>query len=293
MPRKPRLHVPGAVYHVILRGNNQQDLFFGAADYIHLNQLVDRSTTRLSESVHAFCWMGNHIHIAVQVSDVPLGRLVQWIASRYAYYLNRRLGRTGHVFERRYRAILVDADSYLLELVRYIHLNPVKAGIVQKPRSYIWSSHRYYLGQGTLDWLVTDWVLSLFGNNLHQARKAFHEFVTQVDRDEVPDELLFGSDDDRRLAGGNKLLDEFGDCEYRPPPQLSLDDIVNSVCAKHEVEPSSITGPSRQNRLVRIRAEIAREAIAKGVATFAEIGRRLNRSDVAIGKLVRRYSADQ
>lgn len=80
MPRKPRLHVPGAVYHVILRGNNQQDLFFCAADYIHLNQLVDRSTNRLNASVHAFCWMGNHIHLAVQVSDVPLGRLVQWIA---------------------------------------------------------------------------------------------------------------------------------------------------------------------------------------------------------------------
>ena len=293
MPRKPRLHIPGAVYHVILRGNNQQDLFFCAADYIHLNQLVDRSTTRLNASVHAFCWMGNHIHLAVQISDVPLGRLVQWIASRYAYYLNRRLGRTGHLFERRYRAILVDADSYLLELVRYIHLNPVKAGIVKKPTSYIWSSHRYYLGQGTLDWLVTDWVLSFFGMNLQQARKTFHDFVTDAGHDEAPDDMLFGSDDDRRLAGGNRLLDEFGDCDYRSPPQLSLDDIVNSVCAKYDIEPRSITGPSRQSRLVRIRAEIACEAIAKGVATLAELGRRLNRSDVAIGKLVRRYSADQ
>ena len=293
MSRKPRLHVPGGVYHVILRGNNQQDLFFCAADYIHLNQLVDRSTTRLNASVHAFCWMSNHIHLAVQISDVPLGRLVQWIASRYAYYLNRRLGRTGHLFERRYRAILVDADSYLLELVRYIHLNPVRAGMVSKPTAYIWSSHRYYLGQGCLDWLATDWILSLFGNNLRQARKTFHNFVTDADIDEIPDELVFGCDDDRRLAGGNKLLDEFGDYEYQAPPQLSLDDIVNSVCAKNEIEPSSIIGPSRQSRLVRIRADIACEAIAKGVATLAEIGRRLNRSDAAIGKLVRRYSADQ
>ena len=140
---------------------------------------------------------------------------------------------------------------------------------------------------------ATDWILSLFGNNLRQARKTFHNFVTDADIDEIPDELVFGCDDDRRLAGGNKLLDEFGDCEYQPPPQLSLDDIVNSVCAKNEIEPSSIIGPSRQSRLVRIRADIACEAIAKGVATLAEIGRRLNRSDAAIGKLVRRYSADQ
>lgn len=157
MPRQPRLHVPGAIYHVMLRGNNRQDLFFRAADHTHLNRLVNRASSRLNANIHAFCWMSNHVHLAVQVSDEPLGRLIQWIASRYAYYINRRLGRTGHVFERRYRAILVDDDSYLLHLVRYIHLNPVKAGIVKEPEAYQWSSHRYYLGRGTLEWLVTDW----------------------------------------------------------------------------------------------------------------------------------------
>ncbi|MFQ6004697.1 MAG: transposase [Woeseia sp.] len=293
MPRQPRLHVPGAIYHVMLRGNNCQDLFFCATDHIHLIQLVDRATSRLNAKIHAFCWMSNHIHLAIQISDEPLGRLIQWIASRYAYYINRRLGRTGHVFERRYRAILVYDDSYLLALVRYIHLNPVKAGMVTEPEAYHWSSHRYYLGRGVLDWLVTDWVLSMFDRNLHRARESFHNFVTAADADDIPAELLIGSDEDRRLAGGNKMLEKFGDCNDRPSPPCSLEDIIDSVCAKYDTEPASISGPSRQRRLVRIRAEIACEAVAKGAATLAEIGRRLHRSDVAIGKLVRRYADDR
>ena len=109
MRRKPRLHVPGGVYHVILRGNDRQNIFFAAADRRHWMALLRRGLDCYDARVHANSWMTNHIHMAVQVADVPLHRLMQWLAMSYARRINQRLGRTGHLFERRYRAcIFVD-----------------------------------------------------------------------------------------------------------------------------------------------------------------------------------------
>jgi len=97
--------------------------------------------------------MTNHLHVLVQVSEVPLGSVILQIASSYARTVQARLMTTGHLFERRYHAVLVDAYSYLLALVRYIHLNPVRAGLVADPAAYRWSSHRVYLGERACDWV--------------------------------------------------------------------------------------------------------------------------------------------
>ena len=134
MPRAPRLHVPGGLYHVILRGNHQQAVFDLAADYHLFEDLLARALRRYDARVHAYCWMTNHVHLAAQVGDARLGRLIQSVASTYARRKQQRVPTTGHLFERRYRAILVDTDAYWLTLVRYIHRNPVEAGIVADPR---------------------------------------------------------------------------------------------------------------------------------------------------------------
>jgi REP element-mobilizing transposase RayT len=118
MARKPRLHYPGAFYHVILRGNFRQDTF-----------LVERYRYR----IHAFCLMSNHVHLAIQVGVVPLSRIMQNFCFRYTRWLNQQQERVGHLFQGRYKAVLLDADSYLLELTRYIHLNP--AGGTRRGRS--------------------------------------------------------------------------------------------------------------------------------------------------------------
>ncbi len=118
MARPTRLHVEGGVYHVILRGNDRQAIFFTPADRRHWIALLRRGLDRYGGRVHAYCWMANHIHMALQVADLPLHRLMHWLAMSYSRHTNQRLGRTGHLFERRYRAKLVDTDRYLLELVR-------------------------------------------------------------------------------------------------------------------------------------------------------------------------------
>lgn len=147
MARKPRLHVSGGLYHVMLRGNGGQAIFFTDADRYHLYLLLQEGIERYGHRVHGFCCMSNHIHLAVQVADIPLAKIMQNLSFRYTRWINQRKKRVGHLFQGRYKAILVDADSYLLQLVCYIHLNPVRANMVKRPEHYRWSGHRAYIGR--------------------------------------------------------------------------------------------------------------------------------------------------
>ena len=131
MARKPRIHLPGGVYHVMLRGNGGQAISSGDEDYAYLYRLFDEGTQRFGYRVHAFCCMPNHLHLAVQVGEIPLSRALQNVAFRYTRWINRRTQRIGHLFQGRYKALLVEKDAYLVELSRYIHLNPVRVGEVK------------------------------------------------------------------------------------------------------------------------------------------------------------------
>ena len=154
MPRKPRLHVPGGIYHVILRGNGCQTNFYDADDRQRWESYIQSGVQRYQHRVHAYCWMTNHVHLAVQANVNPLSQFMAFVASQYARSTNRKMGRSGHLFERRYRAILVQSDSYLMELVRYIHLNPLRAGMIKDLTDYAWSSHAAYQGAACPDWLT-------------------------------------------------------------------------------------------------------------------------------------------
>src|SRR5712691_2327064 len=177
MARKPRLHVPGGLYHVCLRGNARQDVFFVPEDRHYFYGLLAEGVTRFGYRVHAFCLMTNHLHLALQAGESSLSAGMQNLAFRYTRYLNTRLKRVGHVFQGRFKAYLVDQDRYGLTLVRYIHLNPVRAGMVRTPGAYAFSSHRAYLGREAVPWLTTDWVLGQFGSRAGVAQARFSAFV--------------------------------------------------------------------------------------------------------------------
>ena len=166
MARKPRVYYPGALYHVTLRGNAGQAIFFDNRDRTRFYLLLQEGIERFRHRIHAFCLMSNHVHLAIQVGDIPLSRIMQNLSFRYTRWINWRQNRSGHLFQGRYKAVLVDADAYLLELTRYIHLNPVRAGIVKEPEDSPWSSHRAYLGREVISWLTTDWVLSQFSKRV-------------------------------------------------------------------------------------------------------------------------------
>ncbi|MFO7813311.1 MAG: transposase [Pelovirga sp.] len=156
MSRKPRIHYPGAIYRVILRGNARQAIFFDEADRCRFSLLGQEGTARSGHRVVALCQLTNHVHLAIQVGDAPLSRIIQNPSFPHTRWINWQQQRCGHLFQGRYKAVLVDADSHLLELTAYIHLNLVRAGVVDKPQNYPWSSQCSRRVQGFLHPVVGD-----------------------------------------------------------------------------------------------------------------------------------------
>jgi putative transposase len=272
MPRPPRLHVPGGLYHVILRGNHQQAVFDLAADYHMFEDLLARALRRYDARVHAYCWMTNHVHLAAQVGDARLGPLIQSVASTYARRKQQRVSTTGHLFERRYRAILVDTDAYWLTLVRYIHRNPVEAGLVGDCADYRWSSHCGYLGRACPAWLTTAPTLAMFGGSTIEAVAAYKRFIAVDDTGAATLGLVrcgAVSVTPQRLTmfelGGRRSVQ-------------SLEQVVIDVATELDVDHELLASARRDSTLVHARLEIARRALAAGVASLATVAARLGRS---------------
>lgn len=290
MPRKPRLHVPGGVYHVILRGNHREPLFGADKDRAYLNALVGDVVARFGLRIFAYCWMTNHLHLAVRVGETALDKPMQRLAMRYALHIHRDAGQSGHLFERRFRSILVDADSYLLALVRYIHLNPVVAGMVAEPTAYRWSSHRDYLGRVTVPWVDTEFVLGMFGPAARVARVRYVRFMqSYTDEDLAPFE--------RHEARDTRAMEPRVPTRTAGPPgpgragKETLEQIAARHCSPLGISLAELTSPSRARHLCAARRAIAREALAAGVATVSDLGRFLGRSPSALAQqLARRVS---
>ena len=205
MARKPRVEFPGAFYHVIARGNRRTTLFHDAADYEGYLSRLERYRQRDSLRCYAFILMRNHAHLLVQTQAIPLSRTMQTLQFTYTQYYNRRYRKTGHLFQGRYKAILCDRDAYLLELVRYLHLNPARLRHPQDPWHYPWSSHRLYLGEGGPVQVEASAILEQFHRQLGPARKAYCQFLQEGLGDghqtqfyEVVDQRFLG--DERFLA---------------------------------------------------------------------------------------------
>ena len=178
MPRSARLYFPGGIFHLISRFYNRKPLMSGAAERLHYLQLHEKATNRSDATVLAWCLMSSHIHLVVKAGEAPLSVLMKAVNTGFANWLNRRKGRLGAVFADRYKAILVEDERYLLELVRYVHNNPVRAGVVATPEESTWSSHGAYMGlEAAPDWLDTGIVLGRFSASLGHARRMFNNYV--------------------------------------------------------------------------------------------------------------------
>jgi REP element-mobilizing transposase RayT len=182
MARPLRVEYPGAYYHVISRGNNQEKIFLNDRDKQKFLEYLGKANERFSIIIHTYCLMSNHFHLLVQTPEPNLSRAMQWINVSYATYFNRKRGRYGHLFQGRFKAILIDADGYLKHLSRYIHVNPVRAKIVSTPSKYQWSSYSAYIGkEKTPQFLKTDWLLSNFGKRKKEAKRNYRAFVEKAD----------------------------------------------------------------------------------------------------------------
>lgn len=161
MPRPIRLSFPGALHHITCRGNGDDEIFKDDNDRQRYLDTLHRYKTTLNFSLFAYVLMDNHVHLLLQVNNILISKILQMINTSYTTYFNFRHNRHGHLFQGRFHSSIVDKQSYLLELTRYIHLNPVRANLVERPESWQWSSCRCYLGQENSDLVDTDEALKL------------------------------------------------------------------------------------------------------------------------------------
>jgi len=177
----PENRIPGAFYHITARGNEQKDLFRDDNDRERFLGYLETAAGRYKAVIHVYCLMSNHFHLLLSTPEGNLSQIMRHINGGYTTWFNKRHNRFGHLFQGRYKAILVDADPYAGELSRYIHLNPVRADMVGQPEEYPWSSYRAYTGKTKPPrWLTTDWLLRYFGQKPATAKKAYTFFVKAV-----------------------------------------------------------------------------------------------------------------
>ena len=177
MPRRPRIEIEGGLYHVMTRGNNRQRIFRSDKDYSRMLALIGLQKSRLPFYLYAYCLMPNHLHLLIERREDAISNIMHRLLTAYSHYYNRSYRQTGHVLQGRYRTILCDSDMYLGELVRYIHLNPVRAGLVQRPEDYEYSGHREYLERGGWNLVDIDPLLRCFGSHKARAMGAYKGFV--------------------------------------------------------------------------------------------------------------------
>jgi len=176
MGRPLRITFAGAHYHVTSRGNEQKDIFKSRRDREQFLSYLESSVTRYGARIHAYCLMTNHYHLLLETPEGNLPEIMRHINGAYTNYYNTKRKRAGHLFQGRYKAILIEADEYLMELSRYIHLNPVRCALTDKPEAHPWSSYMDYIGaRPAPSWLCTDSVKQHFGNG-----ERYRHFVEDV-----------------------------------------------------------------------------------------------------------------
>jgi REP element-mobilizing transposase RayT len=203
MARPLRLEFEGAVYHLTARGNAGQAIFLNDNDRQRFLDALSEVVDRFGWICHAYCLMTNHYHLLVETPNANLSRGMQQLNGVYTQAFNRRHGRVGHVLQGRFKSIIVEKESHLLELVRYVVLNPVRAKLVRHPRQWEWSSYRATAGEvRPPDFLTVDWILAQFGEARKKAQVAYRQFVAEGRGLTVWEDLRGGL-----LLGGERFVE--------------------------------------------------------------------------------------
>lgn len=259
MGRRPRLHYPGAFYHVISRGNRRQKIFQSQGDFRQFESLLREIREQTGFTLYAYVLMPNHFHLLMQVAEKPLSKVMQSLLYRYTRYYNQRYRQVGHLFQGRYKAIVCDKESYLLELVRYLHLNPVRARMVREPRGYPWSSHRVYLGDKDGVGIAVEEILSRWSKRKKQAVAAYEQFVLdeveqghREDYYRVKEQRYLGDEEfvekvERRVERVERVL----------PVRMTVEEIVDRIGREYGKTPREILGRGRGRREAELRAIVS------------------------------------
>lgn len=185
MPRHSRPYAPGLLYHAFSRGNNKQTIFLNNQDYQRFKQNLERFRKQFNFKLYAYCLLPNHFHLLIEIADISLSKIIQVMLTAYTMYFNKKYDHVGHVFQGRFKSIVVDKDEYLLQACRYIHLNPVKANLVSNPKDYPWSSYQDIMNNNPI-LVETDHLLSLFTSDTTRQIELFEQFTLSVESTPTP-----------------------------------------------------------------------------------------------------------
>ncbi len=258
MGRPIRIEYPGALYHVTSRGNERKKIFREDIDRQKFLEILAEYYDRFGILIHSYVLLDNHYHLILETPFGNLVKIMHGINSRYTGYFNRKYQRVGHLFQGRYGAILVDKDAYLLVLSRYVHLNPIKAGITDNLEKYSWSSYLGFIHpRKKVSWMEYDEVLSQFGNNRELCRKKYKEYVYQGLKGK--EKLKLGA----RILGSKEFIEKTQDLfkvkaiDQEIPgrkylkKQVNPDEILKAVSGFWKMKEEEVTIRGQRNHTAR------------------------------------------
>ncbi len=307
MPRKPRLDIEGALHHVMVRGIDGCRLFRTRKDYEDLIMRFQDSFSRGTTSVYAWTLMPNHVHLLLRTGREPLSGVMRRILTGYAVSFNRRHKRTGHLFQNRFKSILVEEEPYLLQLVRYIHLNPLRGFVVKTVEdldTFPRSGHSVLLGLVDYSWQDCDYILRRFGGTVKAAREAYRSFVIAgiaegrradlsgggLIRSAGGREALLPPNrgreawvSDERILGSSDFVRSVREETHQPDAEKrSLKDIIRDVSEKSGLSVSALISGGRRREIIAARSHVCLIAVKQYGITLAEVARVLNVSKQSI-----------
>jgi len=274
MARPLRIEFAGALYHLTSRGDRREAIYEDDEDRQRFLDTVAEVAERYNWVCHAYCLMTNHYHLVAETVEGNLSQGMRHLNGVYTQASNRRHGRSGHLFQGRFKGILVDRDAYLLELTRYVVLNPVRAGMVDTPEEWPWSSHQAMLGSApTPNWLAVDGLLSQFGSSREEARQRYRAFVYEGAGQDIWQGLR------QQIYLGNEAFVR----RMQSQSQISADRLSVPLAQRRPPPPSleQIKGRS-PNRNAAIAA-----AYATGAYTYREIAEYFRVHLATVGRIVR------
>jgi REP element-mobilizing transposase RayT len=320
MPRQARLDAPGTLHHVIVRGIEKRRIVSDVADRKNFLNRLGELSTDTKTIIYAWALMTNHAHILLRSSEMGLSAFMRRLLTGYAISYNRRHRRWGYLFQNRYKSIVCDEDAYFKELVRYIHLNPLRAKLVKSLTQldrYRWSGHSVIMGNIKNDWQDRDYVLKYFDRKEGAARKAYRNYVLKAINEGRRPELVGGGlirsmggwsavkamrrsgdrelSDDRILGRGEfveRIIEEAeAQIKYQLPVKehlYKIDKFISKICRSENVAIEALKAGSRSRKISKIRAQISIELVKNQGVSLAEVARRVGVSTSAISKIIKR-----
>ena len=324
MPRQARIDAPGALHHIVIRGIEQREIFDGDIDRRDFLDRLSRLLQELNTPCYAWALMPNHAHMLLRTGDAPIATVMRRLLTGYAIRFNRRHRRYGHVFQNRYKSILCEEDGYLMQLVAYIHLNPLRGGIVPDVaalRDYPYTGYSALMGKVKRPWQDTEYVLGLFGKTVSVARRNLGRHVQKWSEKGRRSELSGGGlvrsaggwraikeafeagiplVGDERILGSSEFVEATlkrsgEEYERRMRIQSSgmdLSGVISAVCGSLEVDEKELVGSTRRPSIAKARALIGYIATRELSVPGSEVARRLNVDRSAVSRAIQRAEND-